>query len=278
MNNNQKSIKSFKALIQSLPAHIKVKEDTFKGMRKNALFIDSAYGEFWVYPDYIRRGHEHPRRGMLKSANTRMQRTLKKYLLNIPLGITMDTTTYKGLNKKARFIDRELGEWWTLARHVLVRKCGHPKNRGKKIAETMLSRYGVSHNMHKKEFFDKSAKAMNRSFTKIHWRTGESLICVGTYECFIVDYLNDNKIDFKWQTNIFTLPDSRTYRPDLYLINENKWVEIKGRFWGDAEEKWDWFHHMMPNSELWSEPKLKDLGYNKQYKIKCLSQCAENKD
>jgi hypothetical protein len=55
------------------------------------------------------------------------------------------------------------------------------------------------------------------------------------------------------------MPDGRTYRPDLYLTKERKWIEIKGYFYDDAEEKWNWFHETYPNSELWNEKKLKEM-------------------
>ena len=55
------------------------------------------------------------------------------------------------------------------------------------------------------------------------------------------------------------MPDGRTYRPDLYLPAEDKWIEIKGYFRADAEEKWNWFHKEYPNSELWNDEKLRKM-------------------
>jgi hypothetical protein len=64
-----------------------------------------------------------------------------------------------------------------------------------------------------------------------------------------------------FQTSILT-PKGKisTYRPDLFLINENKWIEIKGFFRNDAKAKWDWFQSEHPNSELWDKKKLKEMG------------------
>ena len=56
------------------------------------------------------------------------------------------------------------------------------------------------------------------------------------------------------------MPDGKTYRPDLYLFSTRKWIEIKGYFRKDAEEKWNWFQTIKPNSELWNESKLKKMG------------------
>ena len=75
----------------------------------------------------------------------------------------------------------------------------------------------------------------------------------------MVEFLNQNKIDFRWQNKTFQTPfltkkkKLSTYRPDLYLVKENKWIEIKGYFYGDAEDKWSWFHRTYPNSELWNK-------------------------
>lgn len=41
--------------------------------------------------------------------------------------ITIDTTTYCGVKSKARFIDEEYGEWWTIVRDVLDGSSQHPE-------------------------------------------------------------------------------------------------------------------------------------------------------
>lgn len=114
-------------------------------------------------------------------------------------------------------------------------------------------------------FLDASKK-LNNSIVHIHWKTNEEIICVASYEIATVKYLNENKIEFEWQSKKFQTPfltktkKFKTYRPDLYLINEDKWIEIKGYFRDDDKEKWDWFHEKHPNSELWDKKKLKELG------------------
>jgi len=103
-------------------------------------------------------------------------------------------------------------------------------------------------------------KSLTNSYILHHWKTNEELICQASWEGKVVEYLNKNKINFRWQSRVFIMPDRRSYRPDLYLFTTKKWIEIKGRFWGDAEEKWNWFHLEKPNSELWNENKLKEMG------------------
>lgn len=109
-----------------------------------------------------------------------------------------------------------------------------------------------------------AAKKSNYSYIIQHWKTGEELVCVASYEKAVVEYLNLNKINFRWQPKTFklTLSDgsTTTYRPDIYLYSTKKWIEIKGYFRKDAEEKWNNFILTKPNSELWDKIKLKEMG------------------
>ena len=47
---------------------------------------------------------------------------------------------------------------------------------------------------------------------------------------------------------------------DAVLLDENKWIEIKGYFRDDAKEKWEWFCSKYPSSELWDQKRLKEIG------------------
>jgi len=87
----------------------------------------------------------------------------------------------------------------------------------------------------------------------------KELVCVGSYERRVVDYLNINEINFRWQSKTFMMPNGKTYRPDLYLFSTKKWIEIKGYMREDAKIKWDWFKKEHSNSELWDAPKLKEM-------------------
>lgn len=105
----------------------------------------------------------------------------------------------------------------------------------------------------------KRSISQNNSFILYHWKTNRQLVCVAGYEKAVVEYFNKNKINFRWQPKTFIMPNKRTYRPDLYLFSTKKWIEIKGYFRDDAEEKWKWFHKEHPNSELWNKEKLKEM-------------------
>ena len=130
----------------------------------------------------------------------------------------------------------------------------------KKAKETIMARYGVEHVMQNPDIALKAAKSSNNSYILKHWLSNENIVCVASYEKMVISYLNKNYIDYNWQPQVFTMLDGRTYRPDLYLPDEDKWIEIKGYFRDDAEEKWEWFHKEYPNSELWDKKKLKEAG------------------
>jgi hypothetical protein len=136
----------------------------------------------------------------------------------------------------------------------------------KKIKNTNLEKYGVEYPGQNKEIAMKQALSSNNSGTVLHWKTREELVWKGSYERTVLQYLNQNQIDFQWQPEVFKTPiltskdNKSTFRPDLFLTEENKWIEIKGFFRKDAEEKWNWFKSIYPTAELWDKKKLKQLG------------------
>lgn len=133
-----------------------------------------------------------------------------------------------------------------------------PKCKPERARATNIIRYGVPSPIQHPDIALKVARAQNKTTIKNHWKTNEELVCQGSYEAKTVNYLNNNKIDYLWQPKIFKLSKS-TYRPDLYLVQEDKWVEIKGYMRPDAQIKWDEFKKMFPTAELWDRSKLKQL-------------------
>lgn len=146
----------------------------------------------------------------------------------------------------------------TISRVIRGQWC--PECKTERTKKTNLAKYGVEYISQVKEIALRAARSLNNSMVREHWKDKAELICVGSYELKVVDYLNKHKINFMWQPRIFVLPNNKTYRPDLYLENENKWVEIKGYFRKDAIEKWQEFQIIQPNSELWDQKKLKEMG------------------
>ena len=138
-------------------------------------------------------------------------------------------------------------------------KCGL----NKKIVTCRL-RYGVDYPSQNHEIALKGALSSNNSYVYFHWKTNKRLVCQGTWEAAVVEHLNKQKINFDWQIQ-FKMPNGKFYTPDLYLSDQDLWIEIKGAFrtWSpkdDAEQKWNWFHKEHPNSELWDKQKIKMLG------------------
>ena len=113
----------------------------------------------------------------------------------------------------------------------------------------------------------KAAKNSNNGGIIFHWKTSEELIWKASWEEKVIRYLNYNNINFWWQPANFKMPlktktgKLSTYRPDLYLPDNDIWIEIKGRWYDEeSKNKWLWFHQAYPNSELWDKNKLKQLG------------------
>jgi hypothetical protein len=125
--------------------------------------------------------------------------------------------------------------------------------------KTCIEKFGVPNPTQNREIAIKASKSSNRFSIKFHWKTNEELVCIASWEPKVIDYLNQNKINYEWQSKVFKMPNGKTYRPDLHLTDQNIWIEIKGYFRKDAKQKWDWFQSYMPNSELWDLKKLKSL-------------------
>jgi len=235
---------------------------TYLGSTEKATFFDVKFGEWKALLHNVLSGQGHPSRGLFKRAQSKklsLEEILSKMKSIHGENLILDTSTYSGTKEKARFIDKEFGEFWTKPNHVLQghshRSRGHENRK-----ETCVSKYGVEYPMQNSAVSLKQAKSQNNICLKIHWKTGEELICLASYEAKTVDYLNNNEIDFEWQSKTFSMPNGKTYRPDLYLIKEGVWVEIKGYFRKGAKEKWDWFQSTVPNSELWNKEILKEMG------------------
>lgn len=134
-----------------------------------------------------------------------------------------------------------------------------------RVRAANMLKYGGPSSMNDHDVAKRNASSQTRAVKLLHWSTGEELVCVGSYEVKVVQYLNANQIPFQWQPQTFKMPPleggkAKTYRPDLYLTDAGVWVEIKGYFRKDAQSKWDWFHSAYPNSMLWNKEALKDLG------------------
>ena len=191
--------------------------------------------------------------------------------------VTLDFSTYTVVSKRARFVHERFGEWWARPIMVLKGRSNHRKAGNEKREKTNIQRYGVPFAMQNRELALKSARKSRFVTILKHWKTNEEIVCSASYEPAAVNYLNNNKIEYLWQPKSFKIPSDilktekemkqSTYSPDIYLINENKWIEIKGAWRGRlingtpiSKIKWLWFHKEYPNSELWNYDYLKNKG------------------
>ena len=232
--------------------------DTFRGIRKKIRAVDKEYGEWWPTVASLLDGKRHKKRAF-KEEQIKLEEIEKRLFRIHGNQVTIKKDTYCGSGSTATFIDIKYGEWKANVSNVIGRGSSHPKREAEKIKRTCLERYGVDSPNKVPEISLRKAKSQTKSEIKIHWKTGKDLICQASYEPKVVDYLNNNKIDFLWQAQTFTMPNGKTYRPDLLLLEQNIWIEIKGFFRKDALEKWNWFKTQFPTAELWNEPKLKEM-------------------
>ena len=69
--------------------------------------------------------------------------------------ITIDESTYCGMEKKCRFIDKDHGEWWTTPSKIIHRKQGHKIRGPEKAKKKWLEKYGVDNPLKCPEILDK---------------------------------------------------------------------------------------------------------------------------
>lgn len=198
-----------------------------------------------------KRAEEHAK---IKLTLKQRENNIKKYTdHNIEL-LAFDSKTQLC---KVKWSNNEISEHKYSSLLSTRARLGSPSTRWTRTKQTMIDRYGADHPSKVPSIALKIAKKINNPSIKYHWRTNEELVCQGSYEAKTVDYLNRNSINFLWQHETFKLPNNSTYRPDLYLIDEDKWIEIKGYLRPDAEEKWNMFIKIKPNSEMWTKDILK---------------------
>jgi hypothetical protein len=262
-------------------------ESTYGGLYEDAKFIDKDFGEWWTKPaNVLCHEHGHPDRGKQKSIDSR-RLSIQEVLLRLKEvhgdEVELLESTYIDFKTRCIFIDKDLGEFPATPRAVIQQHTGHPDKWREKQKKTLLDRYGVDSPLKNKEILEKAlntneirygvrhatqnagialkaAKKSNNKHVKYHWKTNEELVCQASWEAKVVDYLNAKQISFDWQPKTFKMPTGKTYRPDLYLVEQDVWVEIKGWMRPEAKIKWDWFKTEYPTAELWDKKKLKEMG------------------
>lgn len=138
--------------------------------------------------------------------------------------------------------------------------------------QTNIDRYGFENPMQNEEVRKKAVRKLRSHSELEHWKTCETLQCIGSYEAALVRWLNERKIDFEWQIP-FQIPDNdnihedirgRVYNVDVYIKEgeyAGMYVEVKGYWMQEVSRlKWLWFHETHSNSALWTGDVLKRMG------------------
>lgn len=79
----------------------------------------------------------------------------------------------------------------------------------------------------------KRSGARNWTYRGVRYRSG--------LEVMYAAYLVNNGIRFEYEPRRFTLDTKTRYKPDFYLLDEDKWVEVKGYLSPSAEKKAELF-------------------------------------
>lgn len=111
---------------------------------------------------------------------------------------------------------------------------------------------------HTKEAREKISKALtvNNKGGKCQWYDVDGIKVQGTYERdFVVELNKRNILWEKLKTHKHTFEYLhngiiKRYTPDFYIPHLNLYVEIKGRWWGDGEEKFKCVLDQYPNLNI----------------------------
>ena len=254
-----------KEKIKGIRKEIILKDGTYKGIEFPATFIHPTYGEFSRIVKIVlkRKMLNHPLE--CACAKSRMDNNVDSVIERIKKispNLIMDKHSYKGINKKCKFWENGIEEsFWTVPSYIINGGTrGHPKSSLKRREDNSLKKHGYKYPAQNLEIARKSAKSSTKCTILYHWKTNEELVCTAGYEPKVIEYLNKNKIDFHWQPLAFKLKNGKVYHVDMYLLDKNIYVEIKGYFRDNAKLKWLEFLETHPTAELWNEKKLKEMG------------------
>lgn len=151
-------------------------------------------------------------------------------------------------------------------RHNVDYPMQSPVIRQKKI-DNHRQKHGVDYHQQRTDCV-KSLKNYGDVVRLTHWKTNETLVCRASYEVAFVTWCNLHKIDFDWQIRFKTPFKTEKGNDSYYFVDAhiktglfaNIFIEIKGLWRGTISRmKWDWFHELHHNSELWDQKRLEGL-------------------
>jgi len=175
--------------------------------------------------------------------------------------VSIDVTTFVNMKTKCRFVDADYGEFWTRPCDAKYKKIRHPLAREQKINETNQKKYGCNRPMQNRDIHVRKARNTVEKVVVKHWETNELVPVDSGWEYHYIRWLNANKIRYDFQVP-FTLSDGHIYYVDFYLIDADKYVEIKGRHRsGKSLQNWRELQAAFPGkTELLNERKLQAMG------------------
>lgn len=219
-----------------------IKCDTYTMFTKKCILIDPTYGEWEATPSTVYKNKsKHPKKAAIERGKTI---SLSDEFINKTLSsrrIKMKEGSYDRKTRIATFIDYEYGEWTSNFSNVFYLGSEHPDKAQIKRSLSCNNRYETN-----------------------HWKTKMPIVCVGSYEKFIINKLNSYEIDYDWQIP-FSLSSGKKYYIDLYIKEFNIYVEVKGRYYPDWVEKHNIFLKDYPylNYIICNENIMKQLGYKR---------------
>lgn len=236
--HKQVSLEEAERRLKSL--NIGLKKETYVGFRSKCTLIDPVYGEWVTMPSMVFYSKtRHPMRAKAEyvSPNKLTEQQINEKIKD--RNIYLKPNTYINCESFATFVDPEFGEWRARVINVVYNKSNHPE-RGQK----------------------NKSLSQNRSAVFKHWKTGKDIVCVGSYECYLVDMLNFHKIDFDWQV-CFKLSNGKKYYIDCFIKEFDVYIEVKGQFREDWISKWNLFKIDYPNMKAYVADYecLKSIGY-----------------
>lgn len=120
-----------------------------------------------------------------------------------------------------------------------------------------IARKGKACNFYGKVYHGKGQWYTNNQDKKFWMRS--------SWEVKFATYLDKQNIQYEYEHKAYDLIINNqecSYRPDFYLIKENRYIEVKGYWRDDAKIKFESFKEQYPQISitLYMEPELKQLG------------------
>lgn len=238
-------------------------EESYIGLRIRCKFIDKDFGEWITDPWVVLCGGRHPKRGRAsmgeKQSYTREEVQLQ---INKVHGATLVLgDDFKHKHIACTVTDVEYGSWQARPDRIII-GTSHPQRRAAKARNTCMQRYGVSHTNFVPGVMEKISAKRPKWTREKHWKTGQTLVSMSSYEKAFIEWCAKHCIDFDWQIK-HEMPDGKFYVIDAYIKDgefANTWIEIKGWMRESGRKKWEWFHSHNPDcSQLWTKDVLKKL-------------------